>query len=97
MDNKKLIKALTFVDNMKLGKNVRKYELDMVIKAFPKAVKRYLLENTELVFGNFFKIGYRIKAEQETFSTVLCEKMTMPEHKRMKCVWYQDLKNYLNS
>lgn len=96
-NNIKTVKILDLIKELKLGKNVKKKDLELVIKAFPKALKRILLEKTELCLTGFLRIGFRTKQDQITKSRYTCEVLHMPAHKRVKFDFYQEVKNYLNS
>lgn len=98
MKNKiKTVKILDLVKELKLGKNVKKKDLELVIKAFPKTIKRILLEKTELYLTGFIKIGFRVKQDQITTSRYTGERLNMPSHKRVKIDFYPEAKKYLNS
>ena len=45
----KTLKILDVIDSIKLGKNVKKKDLELVVQAFPRAIKRILLEKKRML------------------------------------------------
>lgn len=93
----KTIKIFDLLKELKLGKNVKKKELELVIKAFPRAIKRILLEKTELCLTGFLRIGFRTKPDQITRSSFTGETLHKPAYKKVKFDFYPEAKNFLNS
>lgn len=95
--NKNILKIVDLIDSLKLGRNVKKKDLELVVQAFPRAIKRLLMEKTELCLTGFLRIGFRLKQDCITRNHSTGETFHMPAHKRVKFEFYPECKKFLNS
>jgi hypothetical protein len=105
MKNNKQIKLLDeeIQKKIKGKRNISYQRLEKFLRTFQIVLKKYLLENKELIFKNFLKLGPRIAKDRIVTTASYIgrndlkpKKIHMPQHLRFKATFCQDFKDYLN-
>ena len=85
---------------IKGNKNISYKRLRKFLLVFQSVLRKFLLENKEINFGNFLRLGPRIAKDRiittRAVGNLKSEKKHMPQHLRFKAKFTQEFKDFLN-
>ena len=103
--NKKIIKLTSSEMQKKIkgNKNISYKRLRKFLLAFQIILRKILMQDGEINFGNFVRLGPRIAKDRIVITReiksagIKSEKKHMPQHLRFKAFFRQEFKDYLNN
>jgi len=102
MDNNKTLKLIDIemLKKIKGNKNISYKRLKRFLLAFQVILRKMLLQDGEITFGNFVRFGPRVAKDRmvttRAYGNVSSEKKHMPKHLRFKALFRQEFKDYIN-
>lgn len=91
---------LEMLKKIKGNKNISYKRLRKFLLVFQIVLRKILLENGEITFGNFVRLGPRIAKDRivttKAYGNIPSEKKHMPKHLRFKAQFRQEFKEFIN-